>query len=103
MSCSRPRLSFVASANCALFLGARPMFSDVDSDDRQPRPAACAERPACPSRAKACVAVSMAGLPIDLEPLQAARSQGLWSSRTPVTRSGRGARAARWVETQSPI
>lgn len=69
-------LSFVASANCALFVGARPVFCDIDPvtanldvqralDDGLVR------------RSKACVAVSMAGLPIDLEPLQAARREGL--------------------------
>ncbi len=28
--CSRRRMSFVASANCALFVGARPVFVDID-------------------------------------------------------------------------
>lgn len=69
-------LSFVASANCALFVGARPVFSDIDPetanlDARRAHDAGLA------TRAKACVAVSMAGLPIDLEPLQAARRDGL--------------------------
>jgi UDP-4-amino-4,6-dideoxy-N-acetyl-beta-L-altrosamine transaminase len=69
-------LSFVASANCALFVGARPVFSDIDPatanlDARAALDAGLA------ARAKACVAVSMAGLPVDLEPLQAARRDGL--------------------------
>ncbi|HYM54794.1 MAG TPA: UDP-4-amino-4,6-dideoxy-N-acetyl-beta-L-altrosamine transaminase [Solirubrobacteraceae bacterium] len=69
-------LSFVASANCALFVGARPVFSDIDPetanlDVQRALDAGLAKR------AKACVAVSMAGLPIDLEPLQAARRDGL--------------------------
>ncbi len=69
-------LSFVASANCALFVGARPVFSDVDPDSanldvRRALDAGLA------SRAKACVAVSLAGLAVDLEPLQEARREGL--------------------------
>jgi perosamine synthetase len=69
-------LSFVASANCALFVGARPVFCDIDRetanlDVRRALDAGLA------GRAKACVAVSMAGLPIDLEPLQTARRDGL--------------------------
>jgi perosamine synthetase len=69
-------LSFVASANCALFVGARPVFSDIDPetanlDVQKALDAGLA------TRAKACVAVSMTGLPIDLEPLQAARRAGL--------------------------
>jgi len=69
-------LSFVASANCALFVGARPLFSDIDpTSTNLDLSHAVAEGLA--TRAKACVAVSMAGLPIDLEPLQKARSEGL--------------------------
>lgn len=69
-------LSFVASANCALFVGARPVFSDIDPvsanlDLQRALDTGLA------ARAKACVAVSMAGLPIDLEPLQQARREGL--------------------------
>lgn len=69
-------LSFVASANCALFVGARPVFSDIDPvtanlDLRRVLDAGLA------ARAKACVAVSLTGLPIELEPLQAARRAGL--------------------------
>jgi len=69
-------LSFIASANCALFVGARPVFSDID-----PLTANLDVRRALDTglvaRAKACVAVSMAGLPIDLDPLQNARREGL--------------------------
>jgi perosamine synthetase len=69
-------LSFVASANCALYVGARPVFSDIDPetanlDVKRALDAGLA------TRTEACVAVSMAGLPIDLEPLQAARRNGL--------------------------
>lgn len=69
-------ISFAASANCALFVGARPVFADIDPvtgnlDLTAARDAGLLER------IKACVAVSLAGLPIDLAPLQAARRHGL--------------------------
>ncbi len=69
-------ISFVASANCALFAGARPLFSDIDPntgnlDVKRAIDTGLAER------AKACVAVSLAGLPIELEPLQVARREGM--------------------------
>jgi perosamine synthetase len=69
-------ISFVASANCALFLRARPLFSDID-----PRTAnvnlAAARDAGFVDRARACVAVSLAGLPVDLQPVQEARRRGL--------------------------
>lgn len=69
-------LSFVASANCALFVGARPVFSDIDPETAN-LDAQRALDAGLATRAKACVAVSMAGLPADLEPLQSARREGL--------------------------
>jgi UDP-4-amino-4,6-dideoxy-N-acetyl-beta-L-altrosamine transaminase len=69
-------LSFVASSNCALFVGARPVFADIDSETTNlDLPAALHEGLRDP--VKACVAVSLAGLPVDLEPLQAARHNGV--------------------------
>jgi perosamine synthetase len=69
-------LSFVASANCALFVGARPLFADVDPETTNlDLPSAL--RTGDVARAKACVAVSMAGLPIDLAAVQPARREGL--------------------------
>jgi perosamine synthetase len=69
-------ISFVASANCALFMGARPVFADIDSvTGNLDLPAARDEGRL--AGVKACVAVSMAGLPVDLEPLQDARSRGM--------------------------
>ena len=69
-------LSFVASANCALFVGARPRFCDIDPETANLDLQRALEA-GLPQRTKACVAVSMAGLPIELEPLQAARRDGL--------------------------
>jgi UDP-4-amino-4,6-dideoxy-N-acetyl-beta-L-altrosamine transaminase len=69
-------LSFVASSNCALFVGARPRFADVE-----PRTAnldtAAAVAGGHADGVKAVVAVSLAGLPVDLEPLQALRDRGV--------------------------
>jgi perosamine synthetase len=65
-------LSFVASSNCALFVGARPSFHDVDGHtcnlDLPAAVAAGAFR-----GAKAAMVVSLSGLPADLAPLQALR------------------------------
>jgi len=69
-------ISFVASANCALFVGARPLFGDIDAASANLE-LACALDGGLVGRARACVAVSLAGLPIELEPLQAARRDGL--------------------------
>jgi perosamine synthetase len=69
-------VSFVASANCGLFVGARPLFWDIDEQTANLDLAGAAAA-GLAARAKACVAVSLAGLPIDLRPLQAARRHGL--------------------------
>ncbi|MGH2888742.1 MAG: UDP-4-amino-4,6-dideoxy-N-acetyl-beta-L-altrosamine transaminase [Solirubrobacteraceae bacterium] len=69
-------ISFAASANCALFVGARPRFADIDPvTGNLDLPAA--REAGLLGRVKACVAVSLAGLPIDLAPLQEARRAGL--------------------------
>lgn len=69
-------ISFVASANCALFVGARPAFADIDSRTGNLDTAGVL-RDGRLERAKACVVVSLAGLPAELEPLQEARRRGL--------------------------
>ena len=69
-------ISFVSSANCALFVGARPRFADIDPRSGN-LDCAAALAVVLEPRVKACVAVSLAGLPIGLEPLQAARRDGL--------------------------
>ncbi len=95
-------ISFVASANCALFVGARPVFGDIDPHTANLDLAAAAAATAATSTTTsttsttstttitasvapagalggvtACVAVSLAGLPVDLRPLQEARRSGL--------------------------
>lgn len=69
-------ISFVASANCALFVGARPVFADIDAGTAN-LDVANALRDRRLDRVKACVIVSLAGLPADLAPLQEARRRGV--------------------------
>ena len=69
-------LSFVASANCALYMGGRPIFADVspDTGNLDPDLAAGAITP----RTKALLPVDYAGHPADLEAFRAlARERGL--------------------------
>lgn len=69
-------LSFVASANCALFVGARPRFADVDAETYN-LDAAAAIAAGAADGVKACVPVSLTGLPADLKPLQELRERGM--------------------------
>jgi len=69
-------LSFVASSNCALFVGARPRFADIDPDTANLDTAA-AVRDGLADGVRAVVAVSLAGHPVDLEPLQDLRARGV--------------------------
>jgi perosamine synthetase len=69
-------ISFVASANCALFVGARPVFADIDPVTANLDLTDAAHRGLL-DRASACVIVSMAGLPADLSPLREARRAGM--------------------------
>lgn len=69
-------LSFVASSNCALFVGARPRFADVD-DATANLDTARAVADGHADGVKAVVAVSLSGLPVDLSPLQPLRGRGV--------------------------
>lgn len=60
--------SFVASANCALYEGATPVFADVDRRTLNLDPAAV--EAAVSSRTKAVVAVDIFGYPCELEELR---------------------------------
>jgi UDP-4-amino-4,6-dideoxy-N-acetyl-beta-L-altrosamine transaminase len=57
-------LSFVASANCARYVGARPLFVDIDPATLN------VDVDAVPSDVDALVAVHFAGLPVDLSRLR---------------------------------
>lgn len=61
--------SFIASASCAVSVGARPVFADVDPDS-QNITAATIEAVLTP-RTKAIVAVHLAGWPCDMDPIMA--------------------------------
>ena len=58
-------ITFAASANCALYVGARPRFVDIDPRDLEPRAPAVAAA-AAGARTRAVVPVRYAGLPVDL-------------------------------------
>jgi len=68
-------ISFVASSNCALFVGARPRFADVDAAANLDIPAAIEHGLA--DGVRVVLPVSLAGLPVDLEPLQPLRDRGV--------------------------
>jgi len=61
--------SFVASANCAIYEGAVPVFADVDERTMNLDPAAV--EAALSERTKAVIAVDIYGYPCELEPLRA--------------------------------
>lgn len=61
-------ITFVASANCALYMGARPRFVDIDPATWNLDTQAAAS--VVGQRTRAVVAVSYAGLPVDLGPLR---------------------------------
>ncbi len=60
-------ITFAASANCALYCGARPVFADIDPETYNIDPA-CVE--ACvTSKSRAVVAVDFTGQSVELDPL----------------------------------
>jgi perosamine synthetase len=60
--------SFVASANCALYVGATPVFADIDPHTLNLDPAAA--EAAITERTRALVAVDIFGYPCELDPLR---------------------------------
>lgn len=58
--------TFLASASCALYVGARPAFSDIDPQTLNLDPAALAETFRTRQGIKAVVPVHFAGLPCDM-------------------------------------
>ena len=69
-------ITFAASANCALYCGARPVFADIDPATYNISPASVA---ACVTpKSKAMVAVDFTGQSVELEPLlQICRENGM--------------------------
>ncbi|MCM1253434.1 MAG: UDP-4-amino-4,6-dideoxy-N-acetyl-beta-L-altrosamine transaminase [Clostridium sp.] len=69
-------ITFAASANCALYCGARPVFADIDPETYNISPAAAAK--CVTSKSKAMVAVDFTGQSVELEPLlQICRDNGM--------------------------
>jgi UDP-4-amino-4,6-dideoxy-N-acetyl-beta-L-altrosamine transaminase len=66
-------LSFAASANCALYVGARPKFVDISPSTWNLDAAAAAA--SVDERTRVVIAVSFAGLPVDLRPLDPIRER----------------------------
>jgi dTDP-4-amino-4,6-dideoxygalactose transaminase len=64
-----PGMSFAATANAALYLGAKPVFADIDLSTGNVLVADVAAK--ITPKTKAIVAVDFAGQPCDLEPLRA--------------------------------
>jgi perosamine synthetase len=70
-------ISFVATANCFIFEGGRPVFADVDSKTLNLDPGAV--EAAITERTKGIVAVDMFGYPCELDELRTiAERHGLW-------------------------
>jgi perosamine synthetase len=69
-------ISFVASANCVLYAGGRPVFADIDPATLN-LDLVSAIADGTFERVKAVVAVSLTGLPADLVPLQPLRERGV--------------------------
>lgn len=61
-------ITFAASANCALYCGARPVFADIDPETYNIDPQKIEE--AVTEKTKAVVVVDYTGQSVDLEPIQ---------------------------------
>ncbi len=61
--------SFIASTSCAVLLGARPVFADVDRDSGNITAESIAR--VATSRTKAVIPVHVAGWPCDMDPIMA--------------------------------
>jgi perosamine synthetase len=68
-----PALTFAASANCALYVGARPRFADISPDTWNLDSVAAAAQ--ADGSTRAVVAVSYTGLPVDLRPFERLRDR----------------------------
>src|ERR1700690_1657056 len=63
-----PPLTFVASANCALYVGAKPVFADIDARTLNIDPKEAEKK--ITSQTKAIVAVDLCGQPCDHDELR---------------------------------
>lgn len=65
-----PTITFAASANCLRYVGAQPHFVDIEPDSLNIDPRAVRRVANDHAEVEAVVAVSFAGLPVDLAPLR---------------------------------
>jgi dTDP-4-amino-4,6-dideoxygalactose transaminase len=63
-----PSFSFVATTNCVRYVGATPVFADVDATTGNLT--AATVEPVLTARTKAVIGVDQGGVPLDLEPLR---------------------------------
>lgn len=63
-----PSFSFIATANAAVYVGARPVFADVDVETGNLTAATVAE--ALTPGTRAVIAVDQGGMPVDLAPIR---------------------------------
>ncbi|MBI5491359.1 MAG: UDP-4-amino-4,6-dideoxy-N-acetyl-beta-L-altrosamine transaminase [Deltaproteobacteria bacterium] len=71
-------VTFLASANCAVYLGAAPLFADIDPLTFNISPDEVEKKLKCNSNVKAIIPVHFAGLPADMEAIsKAARKRGI--------------------------
>ncbi|MFC8302340.1 DegT/DnrJ/EryC1/StrS family aminotransferase [Specibacter sp. NPDC057265] len=64
-----PSFSFIATANAPSYVGARPVFADVDAGSGNVNAATIAQ--ALTSRTTAVIVVDQGGMPVDLDPIRA--------------------------------
>jgi dTDP-4-amino-4,6-dideoxygalactose transaminase len=63
-----PSFSFIATANCAVYVGATPIFADVEPEDGNL--SVRTVEPVLTDRTRAVVVVHQGGMPADVEPLR---------------------------------
>jgi dTDP-4-amino-4,6-dideoxygalactose transaminase len=67
--------TFVASANCALYVGAIPEFADIDADSLNMDPAALQDKCRKLGKVKAIIPVHFGGLPCDMPAIKQVADQ----------------------------
>jgi dTDP-4-amino-4,6-dideoxygalactose transaminase len=63
-----PSFSFIATANCAVYVGATPVFADVEPDDGNV--SVRTVEAVLTDRTRALIVVDQGGMPVDIEPLR---------------------------------
>jgi UDP-4-amino-4,6-dideoxy-N-acetyl-beta-L-altrosamine transaminase len=68
-------ITFIASANAALYVGARPIFVDVDPETLNLSPSALADAVSKNTDIRAVIPVHFSGLPCDMPPIKSIADQ----------------------------